>query len=194
MELIDHLSKNFETPEQIRQLNIRDYIIFCTACAKADYKPSNWEENILGALKTFNFSIYLTGVGSFDWAQFVLRLDQLGYCNIRLIRNILNSTYLQKQKWFDHSKVDKLQEILEREDATFSGTDSEWSSNEDTCDELPLHDDLMEMFGATKLWSNVSIDKKVTVPYLLKMDLHTGNFIPFTKEPSLRHITVDELP
>lgn len=189
------MSKNFKTPEQIRELNIRDYIILCTACAKAEYKPSNWEENILEALKTFNFSMYLTGLGSFDWAQFVMRLDSLGYCDIRLIRNILNSTFLRKQKWFDQSKVDKLVDILEREDATISNSDSESSSNEytDTDDELPLHSDLKEMFGASKLWSNVRIDKKVTVPFLLKMDLQTGDFIPFSKEPSIRNIAENEL-
>lgn len=193
--LIDHLSKYFETAEQVRELVVNDYIILCTACANANFKPSNWESHILVALKTFKFSIYITGLGSFDWAQFVLHLYKLGHIDVRLIKNILNSKYLQKQRWYEQAKLAKLQDILEREDVSSNDSDSEGSSlsSTDTDDELPLYDDLKEMFGASKLWPNVRVNRKVTIPYALKMDLQTGDFLPFPREPSLRNIGNNEL-
>ncbi|XP_055313030.1 uncharacterized protein LOC129574689 [Sitodiplosis mosellana] len=197
VDLIEHLSKFFEIKDDMRDLTVVDYIIICTACVKADYKPANWNKTIIEALKTFKFSIYLTSFGNFDWAQFALYLEKLGYCDTRLIRNILNSKHLQKQKSYDPVKLDKLTEILEREDVSSSessnDSDDESSSSDDTDGEPPLYDDLKGMFGIDKIWPNVRIDSKSTIPYLLKMDLKSGDFLPFTQAPSVRRKENNEL-
>lgn len=191
------MSKYFE--EDLRELNVADYIIICTACARANYTPSNWESSILGALKTFKFSLYLTSLRNFDWAEFALNLDKLGYCNIKLMRNIVRSKYFQSQKCYDKNKIKKLQDILEREDAVSSDfsdeSNSESSDSDDTStdDELPIYDDLKNMFGVSKIWPNVQVDKKLTIPYVLKMDLRTGDFLPFSKAPSIRNSSDNEL-
>lgn len=196
-ELIEHLSTYFKG--DFRELNVADYIIICTACAKANYTPSNWESAILGALKTFKFSLYLTNLRNFDWAEFTLNLDKLGYCNTHLMRNIVRSKYFQSQKCYDKNKIKKLQEILEREDVISSdfsdGLSSESSDIEGTTtdDELPLYDDLRHMLGVSKLWTNVQIDEKLTIPYILKMDLRTGDFLPLSKAPSIRDSADNEL-
>ena len=148
-------------------------------------------------MKTFKFDIYLTAFGNFDWAQFALNLDKIGYCDIQLIQVILNSKHLQKQKCYDPAKLDKLKTILEREGVSSSESsdesDDESSSSDDTDDELPLYDDLKSMFGVNKIWPNVRIDSKLTIPYVLKMDLKTGDFLPFTEAPLARHKENSEL-
>lgn len=196
VELIENLSKFFEKSENIQKLAVRDYIILCTACVKAEYKPTNWESHILEALGTFKFSNFLTAVQNFDWAQFALNLDKLGYCDTRLIQNILSSKYLQKQENYEQSKLDKLQEILDREGSSSSDdSDSEntSSSDEDTNDDkLPLYGDLKNMFD-TKIWANVRIDRKLTIPYVLKMDLQSGDFMSVPEMPSIQHSNDNEL-
>lgn len=201
MDLIEHLSKFFELKDDdMRQLTVADYIIICNACAKADYKPTNWNSTILEALKTFKFSIYLTGLKHFDWAKFALNLEKLGYCDVRLIRNILSSKHLQNHINYDPVKFDRLREILEREDVSSSDlsdfsedSDSESTSSDETDDEPPLYDDFKSMFGANKIWPNVRIDNKLTIPYVLKMDLKSGDFLPFIQAPSVRHELKNEL-
>lgn len=196
--MIEHLSTYFEG--DLRDLSVADYIILCTACAKTSYTPANWESTILNALKTFKFGIYLNGLRNFDWAQFALNLNQIGHCDTRLIHKIIQSKYFRAQKCYDQNKIDQLQEILEREGAsnlTDSGdesdcesSDSEYTSSED---ESLLYDDLKNMFGVTKIWRNVRVNDKLTVPYVLKMDLRTGDFLPFSKAPSIRHTNDNEL-
>lgn len=197
VDLIEHLSKFFELSDGRKDLTVVEYIIICNACARANYKPANWNPVILEALKTFKFDLYLTAFGNFDWAQFALNLDKLGYCDIQLIRTILNSKYLQKQKSYDPAKLNKLKTILEREGVSSSSSgdesDDESSSSDDTDDELPLYDDLKSMFGVNKIWPNVRIDSKLTIPYVLKMDLKTGDFLPFTEPPLAPHKDTNEL-
>lgn len=196
-ELIEHLSTYFGG--DLRELNVADYIIICTACAKANYTPSNWESAVLGALKTFKFSLYLTSLRNFDWSEFTLNLNKLGYCHTQLMRNVVRSKYFQSQKCYDKNKIKKLQEILEREDALSSdfsnGSSSESSDIEGTTtdDEPPLYDDLKHILGVSKFWTNVQVDKKLTIPYMLKMDLRTGDFLPFSKTPSIRNSADHEL-
>lgn len=195
VDLIEHLSKFFEITESRKDLTVVEYIIICTACAKADYKPANWNSAILEALKTFRFEIYLNGFNNFDWAEFALNLDKLGYCNIKLIQAILNSKFLQKQKCYDPAKLDKLKTILEREGVSSSGSSDDESDDDSSSsdDELPLYDDLKSMFGVNKIWPNVRIDSKLTIPYVLKMDLKTGDFLPFTEAPLAPYKANNEL-
>lgn len=193
VDLIEHLSTFFEEKDDKRELTVNAYIIICNAAAKADYKPKNWDSTIIKALKTFRFRYYLTTFGSFDWAQFALNLDKLGYCDIHLIRNILRSKYIQKQKNYDPTKLDKLKEIIEREDVSSSDSsedsdiESTSSDDADAVDELPLYDDLKSMFGVNKIWPNFQIDNRLTVPYILKIDLRSGDFLSFTEAPVRRN-------
>lgn len=183
--LIECLSKYFD--EDMQHLNVSDYIIFCKACAKADYKPANWETTILSTLKTFKFDFYLNQL-NIDWAEFVLMLDKLGYCDTRLIRKLLKSNY----SFNNPKQEDKLIQILLRngtspakeftEDTdTNSVSDSEEVTMEETNDESQLYRDLTNMFGAHKICSNVRIDRNLFVPYVLKIDLESGEFLPITK-------------
>lgn len=196
--MIEHLSTYFEG--DLRDLSVADYIIICTACAKASYTPTNWDSKVLSALKTFKFGLYLTSLRNFDWAQFALNLDQIGYCDRHFIRKIIQSKYFRSQKCYDQKKIDKLREILERECANHSAelsdesdtesSDSEYTSSDD---ESPLYDDLKNMFGVTKVWENVRVSEKLTIPFVLKMDLRTGDFLPFSKAPSIRQTSDNEL-
>lgn len=194
-DLIDHLSHYFD--ENIRDMTIYNYIVFCTACAKADFKPSNWESTILPALKTFAFRFYLNNLRGFDWPEFALRLHKLGYCDPRFIQRIIYSKNAKLQKSYDQNKIAKLKEILEQENVTSSDSseesDSESSDTDGQSNDDVLYDDLKDMLGANKIWSNVKIAKRVTVPYVLKMNLVSGDLLPFPKEPSIRDVNEDEL-
>lgn len=182
--------------KEVRQFNVNDYIVLCTACINSEYTPPNWEA-VLHALGTFKFGMYLNRLGSFDWLQFALDLDKLGHCDILLIRKIVNSKYLQSKEFYNPNKIDKLRDILTRENASYSDTSDESSSessdSDDTDDELPLYADLKHMFGISKVWQNVEIGKNLTVPYALKMDLRSGDFLPFSKKCSTRDIADNEL-
>lgn len=182
--------------EEVRQFHVNDYIVLCTACINSEYTPPNWQA-VLHALGTFKFGMYLTRLGNFDWLQFALDLEKLGHCDIVLIRKIVNSKYLQSKGVYDPNKIEKLKDILTRENASYSDTSDESSSessdSDDTDDELPLYADLKQMFGISKVWQNVQIEKKLTVPYALKMDLRSGDFLPFSDTSSTRDIAHNEL-
>lgn len=62
-------------------------------------------------------------------------------------------------------------------------------------DESPLSEDLSNIasFGWNKVCSNVRIEGKLTVPYVLKMNLQSGEFVPITEVQTLsRHIGHNE--
>lgn len=192
-ELIECLSK-------FSDFTVFHYIIFCKACAKANYKPANWDTKIRPTLETFKFDIYLDRRFQFNCAEFVFDLDKLGYCDTRMIHKILRS------RWYTENNVEKLKEILNRYDANDSSHHKEsdieslesddeiTEANREIGDESPLFKDLTHMFGANKIWSSVRIARKLKIPYVLKMDLLTGEFLPITKDPfSPRHIDNDEL-
>lgn len=172
-----------------------DYIIFCKACAKADYKPANWETKVFPTLKTFKFGIHLLKLNNFNWAEFVFDLDKLGYHDPRLIYKILNSKPLQSFNWYNQDNIEKLKEILDRCDTTTNNyceeldSESSESDNETTTANVGNRDgssmfaDLSNMCGANKIWSNVRIEGNLTIPYVLKMDLESGEFLPITEVP-----------
>lgn len=150
----------------------------------------------------------MSRLNNFDWAEFVFDLDKLGYCDLRLIHKILSSKYLQSLQWYNQNNVEKLKEILNRHDATtndfsnheesdiesIESDDEIITTKEEKTDETPLFKDLTHMFGADKIWSNARIEGKLMIPYVLKMDLQTGEFLPITKEPfASRHINNNEL-
>lgn len=182
--------------EEMREFDVHDYIILCTACTKADYTPPNWE-TILEKLKSFKFSYYLSNFGQFDWLQFAIDLDKLGHCDIDLIRTLINSKYMQSKRFYDPIKIENLKKILERENASYSETgdelDSQTSDNEHMDDESSFHDDLKRMIGANKIWTKLRIDRKLTLPYVLKIDLESGDFLPILKEPTAEDTTDKEL-
>lgn len=197
MELIEHLSKSFD--ENIRKMSIFDYIVICTACIKADYTPPNWESSILNALKTFKFGYYLTNIKDFDWIQFALNLNKLGHCDTHLFRKILNSKYLRSQKWFDQNKADKLREILDSKDAlssdsseSSSDSDSDTESEEIGTDQMPLFTDLVNIIGENKIWPNVRVSRRLIVPYILKMDFRSGDFLASLNAPSVHENSDNE--
>lgn len=201
VELIECLSKEFDA--NMRKMGIFEYIVICTACIKANYTPPNWDSSILSALKTFKFGYYLTNIKDFDWVQFALNLYELGHCDISLIRKILNSKYIRSQKWFDQNKADKLEAILDREDAlssdssdsSESSSDGESSSESDEIDtdEMPLFKDLKNIIGENKIWPNVRVSRTLRVPYMLKMDFRSGDFLESSNVPSVHDIRDDEL-
>lgn len=175
----------------------------CRACAKTSYKPPNWDSTILKAMKTFKFGFYLTALRNFDWAEFVLDLEKLGYCDTDLLYKIIHSKYFQSQKCYDSNKMNRVREILERksvkvgdtsdlsdDDSSSDSSDSDYISSDD---ESPLYDDLTKMFGVTKVWRNFRLDKKLTIPFVLKMDLRNGDFLPFSSITSMRYISDHEL-
>lgn len=182
--LTEHLSKVFESVDDARKLTVRDYIVLCTACARADYKPENWNY-ILEALETFRFDYYINNLGDFDWAEFALNLHKLGYCDPKSIRKIVHSKYLQKQRKYDERKINKLREILEREDTSSSSSDSDSLSSSD--DELEnddrLYADLKGIFGSNKIWTNVYIDSDIRIPFVMTMNLQSGDFLSNRGKP-----------
>lgn len=99
--------------KELEGFQTRNYIILCTACAKADYTPANWE-TFLGAMKIFPFDFYMSKYTRFDWAQFALDLDQLGLRDLILMRKIVNSNHVE-DGCYDPAKVEKLNEILQEE-------------------------------------------------------------------------------
>lgn len=203
-ELIECLSKFFD--ENVHQFTVIDYIIFCKACAKADYKPANWETKVCPTLETFKFGIYLGRLHGFNWAEFAFDLDKLGYHDARLIYKILSSKYFQSQSWYTQQNVEKLREILSRYDEAANSlceeSDSESLESDDEMttakverrNESPLLKDLSNIFGSEKVCSNVRIEGMLTIPYVLKMDLQSGEFLPITEAQTLsRDIGVNEL-
>lgn len=199
MELIENLSEYFNSEDDLRKMTVANYIIIIRACDGAGYKPKNWDSHIVEALKTFKFSHYLSALGGFDWAKFALILNKLGCLNTQLIKNILKSKHLQKQKCYDEQKLNQLKDILDHEVAStvpINDFESEMtlsSSGETTDDELTLYEDLKSMFGANKIWTNLQISDGLEIPYVLKMDLKSGDFLPLTERPSIQSHRTDEL-
>lgn len=197
--LIEHLTTFFETKD-VRKFTLTDYIILCTACARSDYTPPNWD-SVLQVLKTYKFNLYLSSFKGFDWFQFAIDLDKVGHCDIRMIQKIVNSKYLQTTEFCNQNKIEKLREILKRENASSSDSsssdesdsESSESSDESSADDLSFYEDLRSMFGASKIWQKVKIGERLSIPYVLKMDLRSGDFLPFSKDCSVRDVTDNEL-
>lgn len=47
-----------------------------------------------------------------------------------------------------------------------------------------FYNDLKKIFGANNVWTKLQIDSELTLPYALKIDLETGDFLPISKEPT----------
>lgn len=173
--------------DKLREFGVMDYIVLCIACTKADYTPPNWEF-ILLKLKSFKFGHYLVVLEKFDWLEFVLDLDKLGHCDTYLIQKIINNKYMQSKEFYDSSKIEKLKKILERENVscgkTDRGSDIQNSNIEYTDGGPSFYNDLKKIFGANHVWTKLQIDSELTLPYALKIDLETGDFLPISKEPT----------
>lgn len=151
----------------------------------------------------------MTRLNHFNWAEFICDLDKLGYRDERLVHKILNSKYLQSFSWYNDENIEKLKEILHRCDTTTHNfleeeSDSECLENDDEMTaeraaaeirtESPLFKDLSNMFGANKIWSNARITGNLKIPYVLKMDIQSGEFLPITDVPtSSQYIQNNEL-
>lgn len=187
--LIEYLSEYFN--ENVQQFTLKDYIIFCKACAKAEYKPVNWESNVYPALKTFKFGLHLDKLSDFNWAEFVFDLDNLGHRDARLIQKILNRKSFRSSSWYNQENIEKLKGILSQCDPAATNIAEVWDSESfDSDDEMatpdsPLYKDLSNMFGSNKICTNVCIEGNFTIPYVLKMDWQSGEFLPITEVQSL---------
>ena len=128
-------------------------------------------------------------MNNFNWAEFVFDLNKLDYCDTRLVRKILSSKQLQSQNWYNQPNIEKLKEILDRYDSSeesdgeSSESEDEFTtiSSDDIRDGSPLSKDLSKMLGANKIQSNVQIERHLIIPYVLKMDLQSGEFLPISK-------------
>ncbi|XP_031621528.1 uncharacterized protein LOC116339655 isoform X2 [Contarinia nasturtii] len=189
--LIDRLSTYFQSKESLRQLTFHDYLIICRACHKSGYKPKNWQSKIVDALKSFNFSVYLNTLGSFDWVKFALSLNDLGYCDTQLIESILKAEYIKKKHNYDVEQLEKLQEILDQKNADLAkdniAVDNEYGLKEAfvnaSAENVPcsVYKDLKSMFGDNFIRENVQIKANLKIPFVLKMDLESGNFLPINE-------------
>lgn len=206
--LIDHLSQYFQSKESVRQLTISEYIVMCRACRTAGYKPDNWQSHIVNALKSFNFSIYLPVLENFNWAKFALTLYDLGYCDTQLIENILQTNYIHKN--CDAAQLDELEAIfdnrlvelfkqhknniinnqsqsnIDRSEYYEIWDDKEYDNSFDAAHLSPVYNDLKYMFGANFVWYNLQIDSNLKIPFVLKIDGKTGEFLPIYEKPTLQ--------
>lgn len=100
--MIDFLSTVFNTDEH-RKLEIDDYGTFCTACKKANYKPSNWDIKVVPAIKQAK----LQETTLYKQIELALTLRKLGIHHDDFIKHVLNSAELKQ--W--HKSRPELDEV-----------------------------------------------------------------------------------
>lgn len=192
-DLIDHLSSFFDSDDSKSCLQINDYLSLCIACSQANYKPSNWDSKILPAIKTFGFHRYLLDVEKFDWIRFAVILNSLGFNDIMLIKSITETRFTESIDSYHKSDMKKLQDILARENSS-SGS-SEMCRHSSPTNEMKslLKQDLENMIGAKRLWTDLNVNARLTIPFVLKMNLRSGDFLPITDKPTKQSVGEDEL-
>ncbi|XP_055313003.1 uncharacterized protein LOC129574678 isoform X2 [Sitodiplosis mosellana] len=151
-------------------VEVDDYGIFCTACEKANYKPTNWESNVVPAIKRAK----LQESNFFKQVDLALTLHKLGIQHAAFIENFFNSAQLTH--WHKNNK--KLAEVHK---AYSIGTPLEVAEPKTQKNVTPymswLALDLEKFIGANKVLNNVIVSDDLTVPLVLKVNTETGNFL-----------------
>lgn len=146
----------------VKENFVPNSVTICTACYVANYRPPIFEDNLFPALATMNFHQYLDQ--KLNWPKFALRLNNMGVYHKLLIQEILK----QRQHFepINESSFREL-EILEMEKLI----------NAPVCHFLP---DLKAIFGE-HIRLLVNVDRGGTVPLLVKIDIHSKNFVSFVE-------------
>lgn len=166
-DLIEFVSTVFDDcndeSEQCKELRSKDYAILCTACVIANYKPHNWESKMVAAIErapTF-------GIDYHKQIDYALTLNKLGIYQNELIENLMKSTEIQQL----HKHNPKLHEVYR----TYGNDDEKYTNWSRYA--IWLMSDLEKFLGPKKVLSNVIINKDVTVPIVMKVNIYTGEFI-----------------
>lgn len=163
----------------------------CIACEKTHHTPSNWSTHILPALQATKFEKYL-GNRNIDWLQFALTLNSLGFRNDNLIQRVTSTRYIESLPSFDHEVYKELKTISKSERSADDANDS-ISQIRPIGSKSLLYQDLENLVGPQKLWPNFAVNQHFTIPFVLKMDLNSGEFMDLMTAPSLQSMKSHEL-
>lgn len=168
-ELIDFLSAVFNS-EHFKNLKVNDYATFCTACKTADYKPSNFQSKFVPAIER----VCLQNLTYNKQIDLALNLDGLGIHHENFIKYLLNSAEIQ----FLYKDDDRLKKINE---ANSMCRNDEATQTEDNTSlneyQTWLMTDLEQMNGIKKVVQNVTVNKQLTIPLVMKVDFKRGEFL-----------------
>lgn len=174
-QLIDFLLENVKDPI-VKENFIQNCISICIACDVANHRPPLFEDFLRPTLATMNFHQQLDL--RLNWPKFALRLNNVGIYDKQLIQAILRER--QHFKRIDHvSSIEEL-EILQMEKLV----------NASVRDSLPH----LKMIFGEKIRLLVQEDNDTIIPLLVKIDIHSKNFVPFgeTEISSLSSIQCDD--
>lgn len=130
----------------------------------ANYKPANWDTKVVAAIeKAPVFGIeYQTEI------DYALTLNKLGVYQDELIEKIMKSTDIQKL--YKHNpKLHELYRIYGNDDDEKYANWSRYA--------IWLKTDLEKFLGPKKLLTNVAISKDVTVPFVMKVNTRSCEFM-----------------
>lgn len=137
--------------------NINDHIIYCTACEIANHKPSNWWSKIVPAE-----------------IQNRIDHDKLLFHQLRALKEINDLNDLKRKS--HHIGPKELSTNAQKEGMT---------QNKDKISKCStwLLSDLENFIGVNKMLYNINFTKGFTIPYLMKINTETGDFISMNKRP-----------
>lgn len=172
MELIDFLSVVFNTDKH-KKLKIDDYRVFCTACELSDHRPSNWDSKVVPAIK----SARLQDSNCFFQANLACTLHSLGIQHDEFMEYFFNSELYKNWNKNDRrlTKVHKGY-LAERKEEVDDEPKIQPNINSKSYMSW-LTSDLEKFVGSNKVMNNVTLNKDLTVPLVLKVNTETGNFM-----------------
>lgn len=149
----------------------------------ANYKPSNWDEEILPLVEKAQLSNLVEQRENVDWPRVALSLIRLGHNDAKLIERIMRSDLRSRFQQNYRKSFEELKR-LSRDDRF-----------------LQIEKTLIESIGESKILSAVLTQYDCPISYVLKINRRSGQFTPFadherkTENPSLDRIncTADEL-
>lgn len=146
----------------------------------------NWETNILPLLKNLQFDKHLNNK-KVNWLECALALNSIGHPDKELMRSIVETRYVESLPFYNKNHFEELKKILNHAFST------EIDTNEPAAIHANISNDLENIIGVDKIWHNFSINNMFTLPFVVKLDLNTGNFMPIKEAPSVDASKPDEL-
>lgn len=176
--MIDFLSNVFDS-NKYKRLKLDDYAILCTSCAQAIYKPYNWEEKIVPAIKEAE----IQKTDFYKQIDLALTLNQLGIHHEEFVDHLLKSAEIQVL-YKNDSRLDQVQKVYANEKNELK----QKVNNQPSLSTYLtwLTSDVETFIGANKVLNNVMVSKDLTVPLVMKVNTETGDFIDM-KSKSMKH-------
>lgn len=162
-----------------------DYAILCTSVAQAKYKPFNWEEKVVPAIKEAE----IQKTDFYKQIDLALTLNQLGIHHEEFISHLLKSSEIQVL-YKNDSRLDQVQKAYANEK---NESKQQINSQLNLSTYLTwLTSDLEKFIGANKVLNNVMVSNELIVPLVMKVNTETGDFIEMTSKSVKQNLICNE--